>query len=69
MGIRDFLMISEYALMRFLSIAFGGILHTDVAPCTAQVHVIIKEIREVTVITAWLRFSPRILREYLEHQC
>ena len=37
------LMISEYALVRLESIAFGGILPTDVAPYTDPVHITIKD--------------------------
>ena len=36
-------MITEYALVRFESIAFGGILPTYVSPCTDPVHIIIKD--------------------------
>ena len=59
-------MISEYALVRHESTAFGGILPTDVAPYTDPVHITIK-IGAVTMFTAWWRLSPRILHEYLEH--
>ena len=38
-------MITEYALVRLKSIAFGGILPTDVAPYTDPDHIIIKEIK------------------------
>ena len=34
-------MMKEYALMQLLSIAFGEILPTDVAPCTDLVDIII----------------------------
>ena len=57
-------MITEYALVRLESIAFGGILPTDVAPYTDLVHI---TIGEVTLFTAWWRLSPRIVHEYLEH--
>ena len=36
-------MITEYALVRLGSIAFGGILSADVAPYTDPVHIIIKD--------------------------
>ena len=36
-------MITEYALVRLESIAFGGILPTDVAPYTDPVHITIKD--------------------------
>ena len=36
-------MITEYALVRLESTAFGGILSADVAPCTDPVHIIIKD--------------------------
>ena len=45
-------MITEYALVRLESIAFGGILPTDVAPYTDAAHITIK-IGAVTMFTAW----------------
>ena len=56
-------MITEYALVRLKSIAFGGILPTDVAPLTDPVHFF----RAVTIFTVRWRLSPRFLLEYLEH--